>query len=238
MRANSAWNAPIAEALGTFLFFFVGIGAGYVATAQIGAGSLVTVALAHGIVLAVLVSAFGPISGGHFNPAVTFGLWLASRIDTVRAATYVIAQLIGAVLAALLVSAFVPAVSMAEGGLPALGGGVDAVNGTLIEAGLTMVLAAAVFGTAIDPRGPRIGGLAIGLAVAAGIMFGGPLTGGALNPARWFGPAVVAGDFSGVFVYIVGPLLGAGLIAVLYRFLFLPEAEMQGAPEPTEDVRI
>lgn len=227
MRADTAWNAPIAEGLGTFLFFFVGIGSGYVASTTIGAGSLVTVALAHGIALAVLVSALAPISGGHLNPAVTFSLWLASRIDGAKATAYVIAQLLGALLAALFVGALVPGVTMTEGGLPALAGGVDTLQGTIIEAGLTMVLVAAVFGTAVDPRGPRIGGLAIGLAVAAGIMFAGPLTGGALNPARWFGPAVVAADYANLVVWTIGPLAGGAVIALLYRFLFLPEAERQ-----------
>lgn len=227
MRATTQWNAPIAEALGTFLFFFAGIGAGYVASQSIGAGSLVTVALAHGLALAVMVSALGAVSGGHFNPAVTFGLWLAGRIEGVRALTYVIAQLIGAVLAAWAVSIFVPSVPMAQGGLPALGPVTDGFQGTLIEACLTAGLLVAVFGTAVDPRAARIGGLAIGIAVAAGIMFGGPLTGGALNPARWFGPAVVAGDFANAYVWIIGPLLGAGVIALIYRFFFLPEAEAE-----------
>jgi MIP family channel proteins len=226
MRMNTAWNAPIAEGLGTFLFFFVGIGAGNVAAQQFG-GDLVSVALAHGLALAVVVSAFGAISGGHVNPAVTFGLWLAGKIEGLRALTYVLAQLIGAVVAAVLVSFVVPASIPATAGLPALAEGVDVVQGTVIEIGLTMVLLAAVFGTAVDPRNPKIGGLAIGFAVAAGIMFGGPLTGGALNPARWFGPAAVTGDFVNATVYIAGPLIGAAIIAVLYRFLFLPEAEEQ-----------
>jgi glycerol uptake facilitator-like aquaporin len=79
----------------------------------------------------------------------------------------------------------------------------------------------------VDPRGPRIGGLAIGLAIGADIMFGGPLTGAAMNPARWFGPAVVAADFSEVLVYTLGPVIGASIIAIVYRYLFLPEANAQ-----------
>jgi MIP family channel proteins len=227
MRANTAWNAPIAEGLGTFLFLFVGIGAAYVTAPPIEAGNGLSVAFAHGLALAVVVSAFGAVSGAHFNPAVTFGLWIASRIDGVRAVTYVIAQLIGAIVAALLVSTLVPGPSMAQAALPAPGNGIDQVQATLIEAALTMILLTAVFGTAVDPRAARIGGLAIGLALAAGIMFGGPVTGGALNPARWFGPAVVAADYTNALVYIVGPLLGAGIIAVLYRFFILPEADAQ-----------
>lgn len=221
------WNAIVAEGLGTFLFFTVGIGAGYM-VAQ-GSGDLVSVALAHGLALAVLVSAFGAISGGHFNPAVTFGLWLAGKSDTRRSLAYVIAQLIGAVAAAAVVRYVTPPDLPATAGLPAISEalGVDAVKGTVIEALLTMVLLAAVFGTAVDPRGPRIGGLAIGLAVTADIMFGGPLTGAAMNPARWFGPAVVAGDFTDLVVYTIGPLVGAAIIAIIYRYLFLPEANEQ-----------
>jgi aquaporin Z len=227
MRASYPWNAIVAEALGTFLFFAVGIGSGYVASELIGAGSLVTVALAHGLALVVVVSAFGAISGGHFNPAVTVSLWLAGKIDTTRSVAYILAQLIGAVAAAVFVRYVTPSGLPATLGLPALGLEVDAVKGVVIEAGLTMVLVAAVFGTAVDPRAPRIGGIAIGLAVAADIMFGGPLTGAAMNPARWFGPAVVAADVSDIVVYTLGPVMGGAIVAIVYRYLFLPEANAQ-----------
>ena len=227
MRADYRWNALLAEAIGTFLFFFVGIGAGYVLVYDTGASDLIGVALAHGLALAVVVSAFGAISGGHFNPAVTFGLWLANRIESRRAGAYVMAQLIGALLAAVWVRyAFPPSVPSTTG-VPALGPEVDIVKGIMVEAVLTGVLLAAVFGTAVDPRAPRIGGIAIGIAIAADILMGGPLTGAAMNPARWFGPAVVAGDYDNAAVWIVGPLLGAAVVAIAYRFLFLPEADAQ-----------
>lgn len=230
MQNRYQWNAVIAEGVGTFLFFLVGIGAGYMTNAAFPGGApggLVTVALAHGLALAVVASAFGAISGGHVNPAVTFGLWLSGRIESRRAIAYVIAQLIGALAAAAIVRYVTPAAIPASAGVPSLGAGTDALQGIVLEAGLTMVLLAAVFGTAVDPRGPKIGGLAIGLAVAADVMFGGPLTGGAMNPARWFGPAVVAGDVSNVVVYTLGPLLGAAIVAILYRMFFLPEANAQ-----------
>jgi aquaporin TIP len=219
----------LAEGLGTFLFFFVGIGAGLsLAVGADASSSLVIVALAHGIVLAVLVSALGAVSGGHFNPAVTFGVWIAGHIPTQRAIAYVLAQLIGGLLAAWsLVAVFPGGVGP---GVPALGAGVDPLVGMGVEAVLTVILLVAVFGTAIDPRGPKVGGLAIGLALGAGILMGGPLTGGALNPARWFGPAAVTGQWTDALVWIVGPLLGAAVAALAYRFIFLPQAALDRRP--------
>ncbi|CAN5627969.1 aquaporin [soil metagenome] len=241
----AAWSLAglrllLAEGLGTFLFLFVGIGAvlGLTANADPSA-SLIVVALAHGIVLAVLVSALGAVSGGHFNPAVTFGVWIAGHIPGQRALAYILAQLIGGLLAAWsLVAVFPAGVDAAR---PALGAGIDPLIGTGVEAVLTAILLVVVFGTALDPRGPRIGGLAIGLAYGAGILMGGPLAGGALNPARWFGPAAVSGNWDNGLVWIIGPLIGAALAALAYRYVFLPQTALdrrpglpdaESAPEP------
>jgi glycerol uptake facilitator-like aquaporin len=112
-------------------------------------------------------------------------------------------------------------------GTPALAPDVDVLRGIVIEAVLTAVLLTAVFGTAVDPRAPKIGGIAIGLAVGADILMGGPLTGAAMNPARWLGPAVVSGVYDNAIVWTLGPLLGALLVAIVWRFLFLPEADAQ-----------
>lgn len=240
---RSAWNAIIAEAGGTFLFFFIGIGSVAMSDRVLGAGGespgLIVVALAHGLVLAVLVSALGAVSGAHFNPAVTFGVWIAGHIPTRRAGAYVLAQLIGAVIAAWMLRAIFPVDVSPELGTPQLAAGIGAIEGIAIEAVLTVVLLVAVFGTAIDPRGPKVGGLAIGLALAAAIMMGGPLTGGALNPARWFGPAGVTGIWTDGHVWIVGPLIGAAVAALAYRFLFLPEAHparTPATPAPPEPI--
>jgi MIP family channel proteins len=208
--------ALVAEAIGTFLFFFIAAGAALVATGD-PAAALLIVALAHGVVLAVLVSSFGAVSGGHFNPAVTLGLWIAGQIDVVKGVAYMVAQLLGGAAAGFALAYFFADVGPA---VPALGEGVDVIEGILLEAIMTTVLLFAVFGTAVDARGPKIGGLAIGLAVAADILFGGPLTGAAMNPARWFGPAVAAGAFDNWFVWWIGPFLGAIVVAVLYRALF------------------
>lgn len=226
----------VAEMLGTFLFFFVGMGAagvlGRAASSAAGldpAASLLVVALAHGVVLAVLVSALGAVSGAHFNPAVTFGVWIAGQIPWQRGLAYVLAQLIGAILAALALGLFFP-LDIVRATTPALAADVSALNGIVIEAILTVILLVAVFGTAIDPRAPKVGGLAIGFAVAADILMGGPLTGAAMNPARWFGPAAVSGLWDNSFVWIVGPLLGAAIAALAYRYLFLPEADLARTP--------
>jgi MIP family channel proteins len=210
----------VAEALGTFLFAVIGAGSIVVgAFAPEAAPGLVGVALAHGLALAVLVSAFGAVSGAHFNPAVTFGLWLARRIDARVGIAYVAAQLLGAVGAGLVLRAVFPesAWQPSHIGTPGLGGGISPAVGIAVEAILTIVLVLAVFGTAVDPRGPRLGGFAIGMAVAADILVGGPLTGAAMNPARWFGPALASGFLDSAIVWIVGPLLGAAVAAAVYR---------------------
>jgi MIP family channel proteins len=228
--------ALVAEAVGTFLFFFVGAGAVVLtADASISPG-LVGVALAHGLALAVLVSAFGAISGAHFNPAVTVAARLAGKIEWSHAVMYVVAQLIGALAAGFLLRAVLPEAlwSATNIGTPALGSGIGIWAGIAIEAVLTLLLVLAVFGTAIDARAPKIGGLAIGLAVAADIFMGGPLTGAAMNPARWFGPAVASGAYADWYVWWVGPLIGAIVAAVLYRYVFAGEAEPQVSPATPE----
>ena len=223
-----AWPALLAEGVGTFLFFFVGAGSVVLTTYAGGGGpGLVGIALAHGLVLAVLVSALGVVSGAHFNPAVTFGLWIAGKIEGPLGVGYVVAQLIGGVLAGLALRAtFSPDVwGPTNIGTPALGAQISPAIGIGVEAVLTVILLLVVFGTIVDDRAPQIGGLAVGLAVAADILVGGPLTGAAMNPARWFGPALAATAFNDWYVWIVGPLLGALVAALLYRFAFAEEPE-------------
>jgi aquaporin Z len=213
--------ALVAEAVGTFLFFFVGMGAVVLDTHTGGDVGLIGVALAHGLALAVLVSALGAVSGGHFNPAVTVAVRLVGRIEWSRAAAYVVAQLVGAVAAGFALRLIFPAVSAERSllGTPVLDPSIGVAGGIVTEAILTLLLVLAVLGTAIDPRAPRIGGLAIGLAVAADILMGGPLTGAAMNPARWFGPALVSGTYADWYVWWIGPLLGAIVGAAIYRYV-------------------
>jgi len=218
--------ALIAEGVGTFLFFVVGAGSIVLVDYAPPGPGLLGIALAHGLILMVMVSSLGAVSGGHFNPAVTFGLWIAGKIDAVKGGLYVVAQLIGAVLAGLTLRAVFPEAAWTPShiGTPGLAANVSIGTAIGLEAILTVVLLLAVFGTAVDSRGPRIGGIAIGLAIAADILVGGPVTGAAMNPARWFGPAVASGFLDNAVVWIVGPLLGAAVAALLYRFVFSAEA--------------
>ena len=234
------WGPLTAEVVGTFLFFFVGAGAvvlnDYMNQNGGGGGGLVAIALAHGLVLGVLVSAFGAISGGHFNPAVTFGVWITGKISAAKALRYVIAQLLGAVLAGAALRLVFPESAWTPSaiGTPALGLGISPAAGIAIEAILTMVVLFAVFGTAIDPRAPKIGGLAIGFAILADILMGGPLTGAAMNPARWFGPAVASGHFADWYVWIIGPLLGAAIAAGIYKFVIAEDVDLARTPASPE----
>jgi MIP family channel proteins len=218
-------NAPalIAEAIGTFLFFFVGAGSvvlgDYLAASGGSGPGLLGVALGHGLALAVLVSALGAVSGAHFNPAVTLAVWIMGRITPTRAALYVVAQLVGALGAGFALKAvFADSWQPSNIGTPALGAAISPMVGIGVEAILTVLLVLAVIGTAVDARGPKIGGLAIGLAVTADILVGGPLTGAAMNPARWFGPAVAAGAYADWYVWWIGPAIGAAVAALAYRF--------------------
>ena len=211
----------VAEFIGTFALIFVGIGAIYNAgTAGAGMG-LLGVALAHGLTIAVMVSATGGISGGHLNPAVTFGVLVGGKTSLPQAVAYWIAQLAGGAAAGFLLMALfagnVPtAAEIVSKGTPDLGPNISAGQGIVIEAVLTFFLVFVVYGSAVDSRAPRIGGLAIGLTVALDILFGGPLTGAAMNPARTFGPALASGHWNHHLVYWVGPLLGGGAAGLIY----------------------
>jgi MIP family channel proteins len=222
MMRERAAAALVAEAIGTFLFFFVGAGSVALGDYQAAGGGsgpgLLGVALAHGLALAVLVSALGAVSGAHFNPAVTLAVWVMGEITPVRAALYVMAQLVGALAAGFALKlVFADSWQTSNIGTPALGAGITPLMGIGIEAVLTVLLVLAVLGTTVDARGPKIGGLAVGLAVAADILVGGPLTGAAMNPARWFGPAVAAGAYADWYVWWIGPAIGSLAAAFLYR---------------------
>jgi aquaporin Z len=216
-----------AEMIGTFLFVFLGAGSVVINAATGGSLGGLGIALAHGVGMAIIVSATMNISGGHINPAVTFGIWIAEKIDGKSAAAYVAAQLVGALLGALLVHAMLPAgaVHAALGGTPQLGPSVTLMQGIWIEAVLTFFLVSAVFGTAVSPDAPKIGGFGIGLAIMVDALVGGSLTGAMMNPARALGPAIVAHEMHGQAVYWVGPLLGAAVAALLWRWVLLPKTE-------------
>ena len=225
---DSLGKAAVAEFVATFALIFIGAGA---VIQAVGSGQLdlVGVALAHGLVLAIMVSVTGHISGGQVNPAVTIALWVAGKIPTFRAGILIVAQLLGAVVGAVLLRFVVGGDLFDAGGAgaPALGPDVSVGTGIVLEAILTFFLVFVVFGTAIDARGPwnKTAGFTIGLAIAFDILAFGPLTGAAMNPARWFGPALVGGLWSDAIVWIVGPIAGAIIASVLYTSVFLRSKE-------------
>ncbi len=212
----------VVEAVGAFALSFIGVGA------IIYGGDLTTVAFAHGLVIAVMVCAAGHISGGHFNPAVTFGFLVTKRIPTVDAVGFWIAQLGGAVLGALMVSLTLPRqVPNIEHGLTQLTPGVSNGSGLAIEFILTFFLMFVIFGVAVDPRGSfaAVAGIPIGLTITLDIMMGGPLTGASMNPSRTFGPDLVAGVWTNVWIYFIACPLGAAAAALLYEHLILAHRE-------------
>lgn len=213
-----------AEFVGTFVFVLVGAGSA-IGTKALGlsdpAASLLVAALANGIGLAVAVSATMGVSGGSLNPAVTLALFVAKKLPARDVIPYIIAELAGATLAALALAASVPrglgiAVNL---GSPTLAPFISPAQGTLLELLMTFFLVLAVFGTAVSPRAPKIGGLGIGLAVVADVFLGGPFTGAAMNPARAMGP-MLASLFlpSYWYIYWVGPVIGGVIVGVFYRY--------------------
>jgi aquaporin TIP len=221
----------VAEFVGAFALTFVGAGA-----IMTGA-DLVGVALAHGLVIAVMASAVGHISGGHFNPAVTFGFLLTGRLEPVLAVVYWVAQFVGAVVAALLLWWIYPndITDQANLGAPGLSDRIGVGSGLAVEAILTFFLVWVIFATAADPRGTfkAIAGLAIGLTITLDVLMGGPLTGAAMNPARAFGPQLVGNAWSDGWIWYLGPLVGGGAAALLYDLLYLrpPRPVPVGPPE-------
>jgi MIP family channel proteins len=224
-------RALLAEAAGSFMF--ISIGAGSIVAHQMTGGlvTLVGIALAHGLALAVAVSVFGAVSGGHFNPAVTLGLWVAGKHPRDRVLTYWGAQIAGALAAGIFLRAAFAhaeaALVSSRVGTPGLVTGLSPVTAIFIELVLTVFLLWAVFGTAVSPTAPRIAGFGIGLVVTADILIGGPLTGAAMNPARWIGPAAAAGYFNDWYVYWIGPLAGGALAGLSYKYIFASGTERE-----------
>jgi aquaporin Z len=217
----------VAEALGTFMLIFFGC-ASVVMTAYPGGNwGVLGVAIAHGLALGTAITLTMTISGGHLNPAVTIGLAAMRRVAPATALAYIAAQLAGAVLGAATLKALAPGTT---GG--AVMYGTPAVSGTLslgaavgVEALLTFFLMSAVYGSVIAHEKPPVAGYGIGITLLFSIMAGGALTGGALNPARAFGPAVVSGHWVAHVVYWIGPIVGALAAAALWEFVLLEKKQ-------------
>ncbi|PIN12239.1 Aquaporin (major intrinsic protein family) [Handroanthus impetiginosus] len=287
-------RAYVAEFISTLLFVFAGVGSAIAynkltSDAELDPAGLVAVAVCHGFALFVAVSVGANISGGHVNPAVTFGLAVGGQITILTGLFYWIAQLLGSIVACFLlkvvtgglaipthcVGAGVGAVegvvmeiiitfalvytvyataadpkkgslgtiapiaigfivganilaagpfSAATSAATCVGAGVGAVEGVVMEIIITFALVYTVYATAADPKKGSFGTIApiaIGFIVGANILAAGPFSGGSMNPARSFGPAVVSGNFVGHWIYWVGPLIGGGLAGLIYSNVFM-----------------
>ena len=229
---GDTWRSAAAEFIATFLFVFIGAGAvvslGIFSSEGGGAlgGNLVAIAMAHGLAIAILVSATANISGGHINPAVSIAATITRKISPTRGGMYVIAQVVGAILGALLLKAVIP--NSLEGGLGshAIMSDIGAMGGLIVEVVLTFVLVFVIFATAVDPKGPKhLAPFAIGGAVLVIHLVAVPLTGASVNPARTIGPALAAGQWADHWVYWAGPLLGGAIAGIFYQLVFMQEEE-------------
>ncbi|MGB6429908.1 MAG: MIP family channel protein [Candidatus Acidiferrales bacterium] len=222
----------LAEFFGTFALVFFSAGAIcadqlLTVSGQAGLGFF-GVALAYGLTMGIMVTALGHVSGGHFNPAISIGFWVTRRATTIDTVLYWVAQLAGATAAAYALRAVVPETTWraVHLGAPALASGITRASGMLIEGLTTFFLVFVVFATLVDDNGAfgKIGGFAVGLTLAIGVLFGGPFTGAAMNPARAFGPALAGRDWLNHGVYWVGPLAGGVLAGWIYDTAFLKKS--------------
>jgi aquaporin Z len=218
---DNVGKAAVAEFVGTFALIFFGAGS----IIMTGGQDLVAIALAHGLAIAIMVSIMAQISGGAFNPAIQIALWVTGKMPTTRSAVYIGAQLLGAAAAAYLLKYLLPAAQWdsVTGGIPAVASGFALGKAVVLEATLTFFLVWTVFGTVVDERGSfaKTAGFAIGLIITVDIFVGAAYTGAAMNPARWFGPALATNDWTNWWVWIVGPIAGGIIAGVGYWYLFL-----------------
>lgn len=215
-------RALVAEFIGTFALCFIGILAIHANPGLPG------VALAHGLTIAVFATAFGAISGAHFNPAVTVAFLTVKKISSKDAAMYIASQLLAGLVAAFVCTLYVQANGVAAG-TPAVATGVSIGAAIAAEFIATFFLMTLIMAVATDKRVANVGGLYIGLAVMIGIFGIGQFTGAAMNPARWFGPALVGGQGVGaVGVYVGATILGAAAAAQVWKMMFAePESATQ-----------
>lgn len=214
----------LAEAIGTFALVFAGCGAIMVdqKTHQLGH---VGVAITFGLVIMFGIYAVGHISGAHFNPAVTFGFALSRHFPWTRAGAYWAAQLVGALTAAALLRGSLGNRADIGATLPSGSQG----QAFLWELILTFFLMLVIMSVATDTRAVgEAAAIAIGGTVGLDAMFGGPITGASMNPARSIGPALVSGNLHALWVYIAAPLVGAALGALAYQFIRADETQRAG----------
>lgn len=217
----------LAEFIGTFSFVFIGAGTAAVIGDSVGLPGIVAIALAHGLVIMAFAYAYGSVSGGHMNPAVTVGVLAAGAMDPLEAVGYVGSQLAGGIAAALLLRTLLGGVATGLG-TPALAHNlmlhgmsltITPAAGFAIEAALAFFLVTVVLSTAVAGRAGNLAPFAIGMTLTFNILMGGALTGAPFNPARALGPMVATGKFDDAWLYLTAPIVGALIAAVLHTGL-------------------
>jgi aquaporin Z len=225
--SNSLPSKLLAELIGTFAFVFIGAGAAAVIGDGVGLPGIIAIAFAHGLTIMVFAFAYGSVSGGHMNPAVTVGVLAAGAMPASDAAGYILAQLIGGIVGALLLAAVLGGTATGLGAPAlahnlALGATTLTITpgaGFVIEAVLAFFLVTIVLSTAVAGRAGSLAPLAIGMTLTLNIIMGGALTGAAFNPARALGPMVVTGNFTDAWLYVTAPIVGAVLAAMIHTGL-------------------
>jgi MIP family channel proteins len=240
--SNSLAPKLLAEFIGTFAFVFIGAGAAAIIGDGVGLPGIIAIAFAHGLTIMVFAFAYGNVSGGHMNPAVTVGVLAAGAMSASEAAGYVLSQLVGGVAGALLLAAVLGGAATGLG-TPALAHNlalgattitITPGTGFVIEAVLAFFLITVVLSTAVAGRAGNLAPLAIGMTLTLNIIMGGALTGAAFNPARALGPMLATGDFTNAWLYIVAPLMGAIVAAVMHKWLAWLANERVPAGSPAE----
>lgn len=217
---NKSIKKYIAEFIGTFALVFAGTGA-VVVNAQTGVLGDVGVALVFGFIVAVMIYAIGHISGAHINPAVTIALWFGKKFDKKQVLPYVISQLLGAIFASILVLIIIGGDSFIGTTLPKDG---NYMQSLYLEIVLTFFLMFVILGSSTSKMAyKQFAGWAIGTTVGLDALFGGPISGASMNPARSFGPALISGNFSFLWVYLLAPIIGAILAVLAYNIIEMDE---------------
>jgi len=228
-----------AEAIGTLFLVLIGCGA-----CLNHAEDFVRIALAFGVTVATMAQSIGHVSGCHINPAVTAGLLVGQKIGLVKALLYVVSQCLGAILGAGLLKVFYPSsISSSDSGylgLTGLAPNISPGQGFGVEFFITFVLVLVVFGSAADDIAAKntkgSAPLAIGLSITTCHLYAVPLTGASMNPARTFGPAVIAMNFTNHWVYWLGPILGGICASIVYNMILKAQEEKEPLPEGFDPV--
>ncbi|MDR4509075.1 MAG: aquaporin [Candidatus Brocadiaceae bacterium] len=221
-----AYKKYIAEFVGTFALVFIAAGAvcaDFYLRRVGGQGlGLLGIAIAYGVSMIAIIYTISYVSGSHINPAVTISFWLTKRMDPNTAILYILSQIVGASLAGLALQTLFPdALNSVYLGTSMLSAGVSIERGILMEFIISFLLIFTIYGTLVDKRASAgFAGIAIGMVVLFGVIIGGTISGGAMNPARVFGPAIASGQFSHHYVWWIGPILGGIAAGILYDTLF------------------